>query len=201
MDIYLVRHALSERNAGIKSEPNADLTGLGIAQAKQIGEFFEEKEIDSVYCSELNRVSETLKEILPHISGDAKIIHTSAMNEHDMGVFGNKGKDDWASYEGVAREEGKEIHDFTPEGGESLKDTWERAENFYKLLIEKHSEDEKILLVGNGLFLLYLILSALGKEVHETRYFKLNNARISHLEIGENGEILKFDLDRCDHLV
>lgn len=63
MKLILIRHAQSERNAGIESERNG-LTEKGKTQAKRLANSLAKEKIDYIFCSNAGRCIETLEEII-----------------------------------------------------------------------------------------------------------------------------------------
>ncbi len=198
MKLYLVRHAQSKRNAKQKSEEDAELSEIGEEQAKRLGKYFHKVNLDKVYCSTLKRAKTTLDKIKPYIK-EVPIIYTSKIVEHKLGIYGKNGKDEWGAYVKGAEKEGVPFHLFKPKYGDSLLETYKRAGNFYKSLLKKHIND-KILVVGHGIFLLYLILNSLSLDLSEGKYYQLSNASISTLNI-EKGEVKEFHINDYNHLI
>ena len=199
MKLYLVRHAKSLRNTKIKSEENTSLTKDGISQAKRIGSWFKKLKIDHIYCSKLKRAKDTLKKMKYQFKG-IPITYTNEIREHDMGIYGKNGFDDFASYWKDAQKERKSFSEFKPKNGESLVELNKRAEKFYKKLLKKHSK-ENILIIGHGFFLSQLIIGILGLEVEESRLFMLPNASVSQFYINKKGKITHFHVGDFHHLL
>lgn len=64
MNLYLVRHGLSEGNiANIHQGPDEPLSKIGLEQAKEVGKRFVEVKIDTIYCSPMLRAKQTALEI------------------------------------------------------------------------------------------------------------------------------------------
>jgi len=199
MKLYLVRHAKSKRNAGIPSKVDAELTEDGLEQARRLGSYFHDVKLKKVYCSTMLRAITTLDAIKPYIE-NIPITFTKNIVEHDMGIYAEKGRDDWKSYAEDAKKLGKEFVDFKPKGGDSLKETYQRARKFYKYLLKNHM-GKTILVVGHGLFLLQLILNILSLDSSEGRLYQLSNASVSTFNIGRNGKIKNFHVNDYNHLI
>lgn len=200
MKIYIVRHAQSKRNARIKSKEDAELTEIGEEQARRLGTFFDRIKLNKIYCSELKRAKTTLEKIKPFVKG-VSISYSKRMTEIKMGKYSKNGHDDWEGYFKEAMNSGKHYHLHSPKGGESLQECYDRAGKFYNDLLKKHSEKENILLVGHGFFSLYLILNSLNLDLFEGKYYTLNNASISTLELNKNKKITKFHVNDYNHLI
>ena len=198
MKLYIVRHARSQRNAGHQSKEDTELDEIGKVQAQRLGRYFHDVKLDKVYCSPLKRAKATLEEIVPYIKG-VPVSYTSQIVEHKMGIYGRNGHDDWAGYAQEAERQQIPFHLIKPEGGDSLADTYRRAGRFYRDLLKKHSQEE-ILIVGHGIFSLYIILNALGLDLSEGKYYNLSNASISTLNIKE-GKVTDFHVNDYNHLI
>lgn len=199
MKLYIVRHAQSKRNAKEKSEEDAKLSDVGKEQAWRLGKYFQKVNLDKVYCSTLKRAKTTLDEIKPFIK-KVPISYTSKIIEHKLGIYGKNGKDDWGAYGKGAEKEGVPFHLFKPKYGDSLLETYKRAGEFYKILLKKHKND-RVLLVGHGIFSLYLILNILGLDLSEGKYYQLSNASVSILDIDKKGQVGDFHINDYNNLI
>ncbi|MBU0761216.1 MAG: histidine phosphatase family protein [Nanoarchaeota archaeon] len=200
MKIYIIRHAQSKRNAKMESKEDAELTEVGEEQARRLGEFFHDVNLDRIYCSPLKRAKTTLEKI-KHLVKDVPISYSKKIIEIKMGKYGKGGKDDWRGYFKEAVESGVPYHLHRPKGGESLQECYNRAGKFYLSLLKKHSGKDSILLVGHGFFSMYLILNALGLYLFEGKYYQLSNASVSTLEIDKNAKIKNFHVNDYHHLI
>ena len=198
MKLYLVRHAQSLRNARQKSTHDSDLSEIGQEQARRLGSYFKNKHIDLIYCSTMIRAMNTLKEILPYLK-KSKVVYSKEIVEHKMGTHG-KDSDDWTTFAKAASESGKPFHLYKPKGGESLTEVYKRAGKFYKNLLKKHRKDN-VLVVGHGIFSLYLILNALKLDVLEGKYYSLSNASVSQLDINPTEKVTYFNINDYNHLI
>ena len=61
--LYIVRHGFSLANAGkvFTGHTNVGLSELGLKQASHITEYFEDKKVDVIYASDLDRAYDTVK--------------------------------------------------------------------------------------------------------------------------------------------
>ncbi len=198
MKLYLVRHAESRRNAKQKSHENPELSEVGKEQARRLGSYFHKINLKKIYCSNLKRAKSTLNAIKPYVK-KVPVTYTVKLIEHKMGIYEQKGHDNWQDYVRNAKKQKVPFHLFKPKYGDSLLETYQRAGNFYKELLEKHSQHE-ILIVGHGIFLLYLILNILELDLSEGKYYRLNNASISTLEI-KKGKVKEFHINDYNHLI
>ena len=175
MKVYLVRHGESESNKGIHTGKETVLTDIGVEQAKRMGIYFHNKKIDIIYCSQLIRAKDTLKEIKPYL-GKIKIKYTKLINEWSRGIYQN-----------IEREK-------------LIEAAKKRVEKFYSSLKKNHSNDN-ILAVGHGLFFRILIMHMMDIHVGEIKYFDLNNAGISYFDIDDSYKVNDFEVDDVKNLI
>lgn len=140
MKIYFVAHATSKDNeAEIASGwKDVELSEQGIQQAKELGERFEDKQIDLICCSDLKRAVDTVKIAF----GDKMpVIIDKRLRELNYGDFNGKPS------EKVGWMKAKRIKEPFP-NGESYEQAMVRIHEFYNKLKEKHSE-KTVLVVGH----------------------------------------------------
>ena len=140
MKIYFATHATTQDNQdGIASGwKDAELSQLGVEQAKRLGERFSDARIDLICCSDLQRAVDTVK-----IAFEDKIpvIIDKRLREMNYGDFNGK------SSEIVSAMKKDKIKEPFP-NGESYQDAMKRTHEFYNRLKEKYS-DKTILVVGH----------------------------------------------------
>ena len=175
------------------------MTAFGEVQAKRLGSYFQNVELDIVYCSKMKRARTTLEKIKPFIK-NVSIKYTLDIVEYDMGIFQTNGKDDWSAFALEAKRLNIPFQEFKPKNGESLTECYKRAGRFYKNLL-KHNTKKNILIVGHGLFSLYLILYALGLPPSEGAYYNLSNASVSTLTIGKDKKVRDFHINDYNQLI
>ena len=195
MKLYLARHAQSEANLGSHTGKETVLTKTGIEQAKRLGIYFKNKNIDKVYCSKLIRAKDTLKEIIPYIEG-VPITYTIKLNERYKGIYENKLND----FNKALRKSGLASHEYRPPKGENIPDLEKRALQFIKFLKKNH-KNENILIVSHSEFLRILIVKIFSYSLLEGKYFNLNNAGVSSFNFDEKWNIKNFEIDNSKHLL
>ena len=69
MEIYITRHGLTKGNVDniIQGQTEGELVKEGFDQAKLLGKKLNEIKFNNIYCSDLNRTKQTLKEILKQL--------------------------------------------------------------------------------------------------------------------------------------
>lgn len=153
--LIVVRHAQSEWNALGKWTGTTDvhITNKGIRDAARLGERLKDIEFDYAYMSQQIRTKETF-EALINGSGQLGLAYesTSALNERDYGAYTGMNKDM------IQKTIGKEAYDQLRrswddpvEGGESLKDVYQRVVPFYlRIILPRLRHGQNILIVAHG---------------------------------------------------
>ncbi|MFH0803896.1 MAG: histidine phosphatase family protein [Candidatus Tagabacteria bacterium] len=140
MKIYFATHATTKDNeAKIASGwKDAELSEIGIRQAKELGKTFKEIEIDLICCSDLKRAVDTVK-----IAFENKIpvIIDARLRELNYGDFNGQ------SNEIVEQMKIEKIKEPFP-NGESYKQAIDRVLDFYQELKKNHL-DKVVLVVGH----------------------------------------------------
>ncbi len=178
LEIYLIRHAQSNGNAGIKVreaptiQDMADpkLTELGITQAKYLGEYLSDIDFDAVYSSALLRAERTATEVIKKQKTKKALRLLPLLTENGMSE----------EYNGAPWEE---IHEINPDaalapdlpGDTPLmcysskgddKAHFERAKMAVDYLRSHHGNGEKICVVSHAAFITHIVFYLMGlKEV------------------------------------
>ena len=156
--LVITRHGESEWNLLGKWTGLTDvgLTEKGAKDAEEIGRSILEIAFDEVYTSVLKRTEETFQGIIrgmnkPEINELPKTA-VAELNERDYGIYTGKNKwevqkeVDAATFTGIRRG-----WDFPVEGGENLKQVYERTVPYFeKEILPKLQSGENILLVAHG---------------------------------------------------
>ena len=199
--LVLVRHGQSEWNKKnlFTGWADVDLTEEGIAEAHKAARLLKEKgmHFDEAFTSDLKRAQHTLDIILEDLGQtDIPVTRDKAINERDYGDLVGMNKDE------ARRKWGNEqVHiwrrsyDVRPPGGESLKDTAERALPYFREhILPKVLAGEDVLVSahGNSLRAIIMWLEKLTPE----QVLKLELATgvpiVYHFD--ENGRIVKKEI-------
>ena len=172
--LVLVRHGQSEWNLKnlFTGWRDPGLTEKGETEAKTAGRLLRAEGItfDAAYTSALVRAQRTCSMILEEMDqADLETTRDQALNERDYGDLSGLNKDDARKKWGH-----EQVHiwrrsfDTPPPGGESLKDTAERALPYFEAHIwPRVMAGEKILVAAHGNSLRALVMSLEGLSGEE----------------------------------
>lgn len=200
--LVISRHGESEWNLLGKWTGLTDvgLTEKGAADAEKIGRTIpEDIQFDEVYTSVLKRTEETLQGIIrglekPELNGLPKTAN-AALNERDYGVY--TGKNKWevqASVDEVTFTGLRRGWDFPVEGGENLKQVYERVVPYFETeMLPKLQAGENLLLVahGNSIRALMKYLEDISDEGIADVEMKFGAIVIYRFETGNNKPVEK----------
>ncbi|EQB39112.1 hypothetical protein M947_08095 [Sulfurimonas hongkongensis] len=152
MTITLVRHAeVEEKYIGCyNGHIDIGLSSKGYADAKELEKHFKASEFDAIYCSDLKRAKETLKEF---IKGD-NAIYTKELREKS-----------WGEYEGMSFDEistnlkyinFKQWTDAL--GGEPIEEFISRVEKFFFEYLPALKKENVLVVTHSGVIKTFLHL-------------------------------------------
>src|SRR3990167_6914028 len=144
MRLYIVRHGETEYNKTRMIQPeDSKLNEEGLDQAKKISQRLKDIKFDIIYTSPMERAHRTMREIAINHS-QTKIMVSELLSETHtgelLGLSYNQARD-------IRHKHG--FMEYKPKGGESLQDTFDRVEKFYKELLKNHEKDT-VLIVTHG---------------------------------------------------
>ncbi len=195
--LYLARHGQTLWNLEGRTQGSKDsaLTPLGIEQAKKLGEYFRNIELDMIYCSPLERAYLTAQVI-----ADAK--HLDCKPDNRLVEM------DFGKWEGLTRAEIQENYpdEFKtwlemphlaemPEG-ETPRAAQKRMIEFINSKIMNSSKNT-ILVVSHGIVIRLLLLDILCMNLKD--FYKLNqrNCSVNLIEFRHYGPVLIKYNDTC----
>lgn len=217
LEIYLIRHAQSNGNAGIKVrevptiQDMADprLTELGITQAKHLGAYLSDIDFDAVYSSALLRAERTATEVINRQKTRKALRLLPLLTENGM----------TEEYKGASWEE---IHEINPDAAlaPDLKDDtplmcysdknddkalFERAKKTIEYLRSHHENGEKICVVSHAAFITHIIFYLMNlKEIplFDINFTNTGVTRILFYKPGTNqyGDIIFDYINDTSHL-
>src|SRR6476646_1145065 len=161
--LILLRHGESQWNLENRFTGWVDvpLSPRGIQEAKDAGETLRSFKFDRAFTSVLARANETLRIVLETIGQtDVPIEKDKALNERMYGELQGLNKAETAKKYGDAQVKiWRRSFDVKPPGGESLKDTAERALPYYERMIKPHLlKGETIIIAAHGNSLRALVM-------------------------------------------
>ncbi len=168
--LILVRHGQSEWNKLGKWTGYVDvgLTEKGIEEARRAGEALRGISVDKVYTSALKRAHETYDAIRDALGTPHEPVKHGALNERHYGVL--TGKNKWEVQKEIGEEAFQRIRrgwDSEVEGGETLKDVYQRVAPYFDGNILPELKAWKSVLVvahGNSLRALVKHLENVSEE-------------------------------------
>ncbi len=199
MKLIIVRHGETVENVKNLSQGHIDgtLTDNGQNQVRKLGERLKDAKIDFIYCSDLGRTKDTLKEIIrfhPHIP----VIYNDLLRERSKGIFEGKPKEVLTK---VRERAGGTRFEYRPEGGENFPDVRARVKAFIDFLFLRHADSETILLCTHGgwknSFMSYLLNMPFEETVQR---FNFKNASVTTLNLKRDGKYLLHLVNCTKHL-
>ncbi len=193
--LVLLRHGESQWNLENRFTGWVDvpLSPKGIEEAKQAGEKLRGLTFHRAFTSVLTRANETLRLVLEAIGQTTiPIEKDKALNERMYGDLQGLNKAETAKKYGDAQVKiWRRSYDVKPPGGESLKDTAERALPYYEKMIKPCLlKGETIIIAahGNSLRALVMELDQLSKE--EVLELNIPTGVPLLYELDNNGKVL-----------
>lgn len=118
---------------------DAELSPVGISQAKQLGQRYRNVHLDTVFCSDLQRSCRTAE--IAFAGRRLPLVVDSRLRECDYGDLAQCSKAE------VAKRFAEHIHKPFP-NGESIAQTSERMKRFLQDLLTDH-DDQKVIVIGH----------------------------------------------------
>lgn len=169
--LVLLRHGESQWNLENRFTGWVDvpLSAKGVEEARQAGEKLHGFTFNRAFSSVLIRANETLRIVLEALGQtNIPIEKDKALNERMYGDLQGLNKAETAMKYGDAQVKiWRRSYDVKPPGGESLKDTAERALPYYQKMIKPYLQKGETIIIaahGNSLRALVMELDQLSKE-------------------------------------
>lgn len=169
--LVLLRHGESQWNLENRFTGWVDvpLSAKGVEEARQAGEKLRGFTFNRAFSSVLTRANETLRIVLEALGQtNIPIEKDKALNERMYGDLQGLNKAETATKYGDAQVKiWRRSYDVKPPGGESLKDTAERALPYYQKMIKPYLQKGETIIIaahGNSLRALVMELDQLSKE-------------------------------------
>jgi len=193
MKLILVRHGETEENLKKISQGQTmgTLSSEGINQAKKLAKRFEKEKIDFIYSSDLQRTKDTVIEMLKYHS--VPIIYDRDLRERSKGKY--EGRPEHEYFDDL-KESGLSEFVHTPPGGESMGDVLNRADRFIQMILDKHDENDTILICTHGGWLNMFMSYILNLKDENIFIFHFKNSAVTIVELSKSGKA-RVDLLNC----
>lgn len=148
--LYLIRHCEAEGNVlGIfQGSTDLDISMVGKKQLEFLSKRFNSIHIDKVYSSPLIRAYKTAEAVAA--PKGLKPIVDAGLTEVNGGIIeGMKLTDIFVNYPELEYKWCHEFHNFAPENGEAIKDTYERVWAAVKKIVEEN-DGKTVALASHG---------------------------------------------------
>lgn len=154
MRVTLVRHSeVEEKYIGCyNGHIDIGLSTKGYADAKELKKHFKASEFDAIFCSDLRRAKETLKEF---IKSD-NIIYTKELREKSWGDYEGMSFDKICSTTNLEYVNFKQWTDAL--GGEQIKEFISRVEEFFFEYLPTLKKENVLVVTHSGVIKVYLHL-------------------------------------------
>jgi len=206
MELLLIRHGVTAWNQQRRFQGQIDtpLSEEGHQQAvltaRHLSALREVQPVQAIYASDLKRAWSTAEPIARLLG--LPILKQSLLRERHYGVFEGKTHEELQS-EGLQsdyqRWRNREPDFALPQGGESLRDFFDRALRALQSLVAAHQADERIVAVTHGGFLDCAYRIASGLAMTEQRQHPLHNASLNRIA-WDGDRFSLIDWGQIDHL-
>ena len=185
--LIFVRHGQSIANTEkfFAGHIDVPLTDIGLRQAEKMADFLKGFPINAIYSSDLIRCTETARPISSHFGID--FIQDARLREVNAGCWQRKGFDflnasaDYKVWRTCTT-------DFRPEGGENMRDLWERVYAAICEILEKH-KGETVAVVTHATPIRVLKTGWVGVPLSSlSQIDSPQNASITVVNYKENGK-------------
>lgn len=181
MDIIMLRHGQTEDNVRkVFSRDGCNLTEKGEMQVKNSLKYLKELNIETIYCSPLERTRSTLKLIKSELM--INTVYDNSIVEVDFGEFKGKSYNECIEiFNANVKEWEKDPFHIAPLNGESISKAYKRVKAFIDKLIKKQ---ENVLLVTHDGVIRLVLCYVLGEYNHFFK-FKVDNGSINIIKVYE----------------
>ena len=189
MRVYLVRHGQTEWNSTGRAQGHTDipLDDDGRAQVDMLERRFAHLKID-VLSSDLKRAADTARAIC------ARPVLDPRLRERGFGEWEGI---DFHDIHKRASASGLSLFEFTPPGGESFHDVWDRVKPVARELFERK---EDLVVVSHGGTCAILLAQLLQGSYDTSRSFRFGNTAMTTLERRPEGQFLMTQYNDMSHL-
>ncbi|WP_448587372.1 phosphoserine phosphatase PspA [Thermocrinis sp.] len=188
--LFLVRHAESEWNpiGRYQGLLDPELSERGKVQAKLLGEAFKKEKIDIIFSSPLKRTYQTALEIAK--SHNLDVIEERRIIEIDHGVWsGMLVEEVKKKYPEDFNRWLEEPHEVKFEGGESLREVYDRVKEFLDFLRKKH-QNQTVVAVSHTVPMRAMLCALLNIDLSKFWSFGCDNASYTLVHLEEKRNVI-----------
>ncbi|MFN7171921.1 MAG: histidine phosphatase family protein [Fimbriimonadaceae bacterium] len=195
--ILLVRHGETDWNRQNLAQGSRDieLNPRGLAQTQAVAQALKEAPVTKIFSSDLGRCSELSCDVADHFG--LEVEYMPNLRERKMGVFEGRDFTDMHIELRHQVSEGTDQFDAKPEGGESIRDVFERAESVARKIDEQTGT---VLVVSHGMALAAVLAHLVAGTVYTSRAFRFQNAAITELRKRPDGIYMMVRYNDSRHL-
>ncbi|MCX7989097.1 MAG: histidine phosphatase family protein [Aquificaceae bacterium] len=193
--LYIIRHAESQWNpiGRYQGLLDPELSDRGVEQARRLGEYFKSVELDVIYSSPLKRTKDTALQVA-RVRG-LEVLPEKRVLEIDHGVWsGLLVEEVQRKFPEQFKQWLEEPHRVSFEGGESLRQVYERVSSFLEEVKEKHW-GQSVAVVSHTVPIRAMFCSLLKVDLSKFWSFGCDNASYSlvHME-GDRNVIIRLNI-------
>jgi 2,3-bisphosphoglycerate-dependent phosphoglycerate mutase len=181
--LWLVRHGETDWNVQriVQGQTPTELNDVGRKQARQLANFFADREFSAAYSSDLPRAYQTAEIILAGRGLDLQ--QDVRLRERSLGKYqGMKSADVHAVRTALGLDQTGDLADWKGMPGvETNQQVWERARDAMRNISDKH-HGKDVLVVAHGGLMAQVITEVLGISRTAPRRFPLSNGMIVVLQ-------------------
>ncbi len=187
LELYLARHGQSQDNENglIQGQTSTPLSSLGERQAACLGKFISNFKFDAVYCSDLERATQTAQiavpSVVPILCPELREWHLGVLQKHTHAECREKFPEAMEILCSGIRDDRK-----IP-GGESMNDMIARSTGIVGKIVEKHKSG-RVLIVSHGGTIRALYRGLMGEDKVPGLY----NASLSRLDFCDGHWTMNF---------
>ena len=191
--IYIVRHCEAEGNSKrlFQGSTDCDVTKLGEKQLELLSERFENIHLDAIYTSPLIRARKTAEAVRG--GRNIEIIALAGLAEIHGGVLeGKPFMESFRNDPALAQVWNEHPQDFAPEGGEPMRDAYERIWNTVSAIASDNTDKTVALATHGGVIrcLACRLLYGTIDRLKDTAWCE--NTAVSLAIIDRNGAALEY---------
>lgn len=195
--LTLVRHGQSVANAEgrMQGQMDSPLSAKGLKEAKTLGAWLANEEINFIYSSDLSRAYQTAQEVAKH--HDLHVIRKTDLREFHLGPFqgltGDEIKQRFPEHAGV------DLFASGIAGVEPMNKIRKRALGIVQSFLEQH-QGQRVLAVSHGGWISSFLMALLDIEWKGKRMFSIGNTSITTIDFSDPSQFVIVGVNERPHL-